>query len=183
MEANQKRAQFVLEVDPLDHPLGLVEKQKAHRQGILHRAFSIFVFRSQGPSLQLLLQKRAAEKYHSGGLWTNTCCGHAQELISLETAAKSRLVEEMGISCELYPAGSFYYLAKLDNEMIEHEIDHVFIATANPTAIRPNPLEVQDYQWQDVALLLEMSEEAKASFTVWFFPAFEVAVKCVGDRL
>ncbi|PWU14536.1 MAG: isopentenyl-diphosphate delta-isomerase [Chlamydiae bacterium] len=178
MVINQKETQFVLEVDCLDQPLRLVEKHEAHFNGILHRAFSIFVFRQLGTSLQLLLQQRAFGKYHSEGLWTNTCCSHAGN-DSLEKIARNRLQTEMGFSCELHPAGSFYYKADVGNGMMEHEIDHVFVGLHNPQVVQPNPEEVQDYQWRDVETLLELSSEQRKEFTVWFFQVFELALKFI----
>ena len=169
--------QTVLAVDQLDKPLGLIEKHEAHRDGILHRAFSIFLFRSFGSSFQILLQQRAEGKCHSGGLWTNTCCSHAEEDIPLKITAQNRLKTEMGFSCKLCPAGSFYYKANVGNGMIEHEIDHVFVGLHNPPLIRPNSQEVQNYQWKDVELLLKLPLEERKEFTVWFFQAFELALK------
>ena len=175
----EKLIQSVLAVDRLDQPLGVIEKHKAHRNGILHRAFSIFLFRSSGSSFQVLLQQRAHGKYHSGGLWTNTCCSHAEENTPLEITAQDRLKTEMGFSCKLYRAGSFYYKANVDNGMVEHEIDHVFVGLHNPKLIQPNPKEVQDYQWQDVPFLLNLPIEKRGEFTVWFFQAFDLAWKFI----
>ena len=174
--------QFVLAVDLLNSPIGLVEKKRAHSFGILHRAFSIFLFRSSGTSLQTLLQKRANKKYHSGGLWTNTCCSHAEKEVSLRVTAQNRLEREMGFSCQLHPAGLFYYKANVNRTMIEHEIDHVFVGFDNPKVIRPHPQEVQAYQWIDVNHLLKLFKEMQKEFTPWFFEGFQLALRWVMSK-
>ncbi len=171
--ANESR--FVLRVNQLDQPLGLIEKYEAHRKGLLHRAFSVFLFRHFNSSFQLLLNQRSLKKYHSGGLWTNTCCSHAEKTTPLEQTAKNRLKMEMGFSCKLDLIGSFYYKANVGNEMIEHEIDHVFIGLHNPRFIRPNPQEVQNYKWVDVEILQRLPQKSREEFTVWFFQGLELA--------
>ena len=113
----------VILVDRKDHKIGLMEKQEAHIKGLLHRAFSVFVFNKNN---ELLLQKRALHKYHSGGLWTNTCCSHPRENENTLDAANRRLQEEMGVSCKLEFKFNFIYKASLDNKLFEHEFDHVF---------------------------------------------------------
>ena len=125
----------VVLVDPEDRPLGTMEKMEAHRQGVLHRAFSVFVFNSKG---DLLLHRRAMDKYHSGGLWTNTCCSHPRPDETVVQAAQRRLVEEMGMRCQLEPKFSFVYRADLDHGMIEHELDHVLIGYSDVPP-EPNP--------------------------------------------
>src|SRR4051812_29121136 len=121
----------VILVDDNDREVGVMEKMEAHRRGLLHRAFSIFIFNSRG---ELLLQKRALSKYHSGGLWTNTCCGHPMPGENIETAANRRLNEEMGINCVLNNIFQFHYNVLLDHAMTENEIDHVLfgICENNP---------------------------------------------------
>ena len=113
----------VILVDKNDRQLGLMEKQEAHVKGLLHRAFSIFIFNKDN---KLLLQKRALQKYHSGGLWTNTCCSHPRENETTVEAAHRRLNEEMGMECKLELKFNFIYKAQLDNNLFEHEFDHVF---------------------------------------------------------
>lgn len=169
-------SQLILAVNRLDQSLGLIDKYEAHRRGILHRAFSIFIFRYMGSSLEVLLHQRAKDKYHSSGLWTNTCCSHALDDDSLEETAKKRLQEEMGFSSELHRVGSFYYKADVGHGMVEHEIDHVFVGLDNPEVIRPNPQEVQDWKWRSVDLLLKLPSEEQKLFTVWFFQGFELAL-------
>jgi len=171
--------QFVLRVDLSDHPLGLIEKFEAHSQGVLHRAFSVFIFRHHGFTLQLLLQQRALTKYHSGGLWTNTCCSHFKNPSIAKYYPAKRIKKEMGFSCSMKHAGSFYYKANLGNNMIEHEIDHVFIGFINHNLIFPDSQEVLKYQWIDIDILQKFSEERKEEFTVWFPQAFEIALKFI----
>ncbi len=128
----------VILVDEQDNQIGLAPKMEAHIKGLLHRAFSIFIFDEKG---HLLLQQRALEKYHSAGLWTNTCCSHPRNNETTIEAAQRRLQEEMGMTCRLREIFSFVYRAELENELIEHEFDHVFIGVTNdlPTI---NPEEV-----------------------------------------
>ena len=116
----------VILVDENDTQVGLMPKLEAHQKGLLHRAFSVFIFNSNH---QLLLQKRAVSKYHSGGLWTNTCCSHPREGEETINAANRRLIEEMGIKTNLRKVFDFIYKAELDNELIENEFDHVFYVT------------------------------------------------------
>ena len=133
----------VILVNENDQEIGSREKMAAHRDGELHRAFSVFVFNGEG---QMLLQRRAEAKYHSGGLWTNTCCSHPRPGESTEAAAHRRLQEEMGFDCDLEEVFQFTYYAKLDNELFEHEYDHVFVGTFEGTPT-PNPAEVSAYKW------------------------------------
>jgi isopentenyl-diphosphate delta-isomerase len=114
----------VILVDKHDNSVGTMDKMKAHEMGVLHRAFSIFLFNDKG---ELLLQKRQESKYHSAGLWTNTCCSHPKPGETLIDGAKSRLMEEMGISTEIEFAFSFLYKAEFENGLTENEFDHVFI--------------------------------------------------------
>ena len=135
--------EFVVLVNENDEQLGLMEKQQAHVAGLLHRAFSVFVFNSKG---ELLLQQRAEEKYHSPLLWTNTCCSHPREGETYEQAAHRRLVEEMGFDCELEEKFHFIYKAKLGEKLFEHELDYVFTGFYEGE-IKINKDEVQDFQW------------------------------------
>lgn len=167
---------ILIQVDKNDTPIGLIEKQDAHVKGVLHRAFSIFVFRKQGSSYELLLQQRASSKYHSGGLWTNTCCSHAEPGISLEETAQKRLKEEMGFTCPLQYVDSFYYKAVFENGMIEHEIDHVFVSIHDPKTIHVDPSEADSWEWVAVNTIQKRLKANEASFTAWFPQAFEIAI-------
>jgi isopentenyl-diphosphate Delta-isomerase len=180
--APQERQTLLVHVDPLDNFVGLVEKKEAHLLGLLHRAFSIFVFRKIGSSLQLLLQQRAIEKYHSGGLWTNTCCSHAEPECSLEVTAHNRLQAEMGFSCPLDLVDSVYYKVDVGNGMIEHEIDYIFAAFHNPINICINLKEVSDFRWVDVSDVKKSLTTEPEKFTAWFPIALETALKFSPQR-
>ena len=120
----------VILVNKDDCEVGVMEKMEAHQKGLLHRAFSVFLFNKKG---EILLQQRAKHKYHSGGLWTNTCCSHPRPGESLSKATQRRLREEMGIKCEMRPAFSFIYKKKFANGLTEHELDHVFLGRFDGT--------------------------------------------------
>lgn len=159
----------VILVNEHDHVLGLMEKMEAHEKGLLHRAFSVFVVNEHG---ELMLQQRALSKYHSGGLWTNTCCSHPREGESYEQAAHRRLVEEMGFDCALEDIHHFIYHAYLDKGLQEHELDHVFLGTysAEPQI---NPDEVASWKWM---ALEEVQQDLQANpqlYTAWFKIIFE----------
>ena len=154
--------QLVL-VDRNDNAIGLAEKLHVHRNGSLHRALSIFVFDSSG---NLLLQQRAQTKYHSGNLWSNTCCGHPRPGESSQDAAHRRLTEEMGFDCELREVFSFIYHAKLDETFFEHEFDHVFIGRFDDAPV-PNPEEVRDWKWISIPDLLKDIETTPDKYTYW----------------
>ena len=158
----------VVLVDELNNELGFMEKMKAHQLGVLHRAFSVFLFDEKG---NMLLQKRALEKYHSPGLWTNTCCSHPRPGEQTVDAAKRRLIEEMGIVANINLAFNFIYKAALDSDLTEHELDFVFIGTYNGI-ISPNSLEVSDYLYISLEELTAKMDANADHFTVWFKIAF-----------
>jgi len=145
-----------------------MEKMQAHREAKLHRAFSVFVFNNKG---ELLIHQRALEKYHSGGLWTNTCCSHPREGETVLEAGHRRLQEEMGFDCALQPAFTFTYKAELDNELTEYEFDHVLIGRydAEPDI---NPDEVADWKYVSLDRLRADISLHPELFTVWFKIAF-----------
>ena len=153
----------VILVDKDDVECGDMEKMQAHEMGVLHRAFSLFVFNSQGA---LLLQRRAQDKYHSGGLWTNTCCSHPRPGESVLGAAQRRLVEEMGFVCDLTHQFTFEYRAELGNGLIEHEIDHVFSGHYEGP-VSPDPGEVAEYQYVEVDELARQIQARPERFTPW----------------
>ena len=161
--------EFVVLVDQDDQKLGLMEKQQAHVAGLLHRAFSVFVFNSNG---ELMIQQRAASKYHSPTLWTNTCCSHPRDNETYEQAAHRRLQEEMGFDCDLEFKFSFIYKAHLDNNLTEHELDHVFIGTFDEEP-QLNPDEVMAYRWVDLMDLKKDIEKNPQNYTAWFKIIFE----------
>lgn len=135
--------EHVILVDELDNQIGTEEKIEAHKQGLLHRAFSIFIFNNLG---ELMLQQRALEKYHCGGLWTNTVCSHQREGESTISAAHRRLREEMGFDTELEELFSFTYSAPFPNGLTEHEFDHVVVGrfSGEPEL---NPVEAREFKW------------------------------------
>lgn len=143
---------------------GLMGKMEAHQKGILHRAFSVFVFNDKG---ELLLQQRALEKYHSPGLWTNTCCSHQRDGESNIEAGKRRLFEEMGFSCDLEEQFSFLYKASFDNGLTEHELDHVMIGYWNNDP-EINPEEVASFKWMPMDEVKKDIEEHPELYTAWF---------------
>jgi isopentenyl-diphosphate delta-isomerase len=159
----------VILVNKEDEQIGLMEKMEAHQKGYLHRAFSIFVFNDNN---ELLLQKRAVQKYHSGGLWTNTCCSHPRVGESLVAAGTRRMEEEMGFTCTMDPVFSFIYKAELDNNLIEHELDHILIGKYNQAPV-PNPDEVADWKYIDLDLLTADLEANPQNYTVWFKLVFD----------
>lgn len=161
----------VLLINSFDQPLGMGSKIDAHRNGQLHRAFSVFIQRSDG---HILLQRRARSKYHSAGLWSNACCGHPRPGEATIDAAARRLREEMRIDCQLTERNSFTYFARLDNGLIEHELDHVFIGTFDGTP-QPDPEEVQEWRWISLHDLFEWLGRDPDDFTVWFAEALEVS--------
>jgi len=154
----------VILVNEADAVIGQMAKLEAHQKGILHRAFSLFIFNSKG---ELLLQQRAMHKYHSPGLWTNTCCSHQRAGESNIEAGKRRLGEEMGISCELTDVFSFIYKASFDNGLTEHELDHVMVGQyeANPII---NEEEVMDYKWLSLQNLKMDMDKNPERYTAWF---------------
>jgi isopentenyl-diphosphate Delta-isomerase len=154
----------VILVNREDQETGLMEKMEAHKKGALHRAFSILLFNSSG---NLMLQKRAMSKYHSGGLWTNTCCSHPLPGETMENATRRKLKQEMGIEQELSFAFKFVYKATLENNLIEHEMDHVFIGMydGNP---RINTDEVEDWKFISMdELRLDLTQNPDR-YTTWF---------------
>jgi isopentenyl-diphosphate delta-isomerase len=162
----------VILVDENDDKIGLADKLDAHRRGALHRALSVFVFNDKG---RMLLQKRAATKYHAAGLWANTCCSHPRSDESLSDAARRRLREEMGFDCEIKEAFSFIYKVRLDNGLWEHEFLHVFIGIWGG-GVSPNPEEVQKIRWEDVAAIQDEMKHSPEIFAPWFPLSFEKAV-------
>lgn len=154
----------VVLVNSKDQPLGVMEKLKAHQTGALHRAFSVLIFNSKG---EILLQKRADSKYHSGGLWTNACCSHPLPDESTQDAAERRLAEEMGIKLRPDFAYKFIYKASLDNQLIEHEYDHVFIGyfDGEPTL---NRQEASAWKYLSMNKLKADVAKHPEHYTVWF---------------
>jgi len=155
----------VILVDENDKQIGTEEKIKAHENGgKLHRAFSIFVFNSDG---SLLLQQRAPSKYHFGSLWSNTCCGHPRPGEKIKDAAHRRLDEEFGFDTELKENSSLVYNADFTNGLTEREFDHSFVGIFDGDP-RPNPEEIGDYKWISVDDLEKDIEKNPDKYTPWF---------------
>lgn len=153
----------VILVDESDRILGKAEKISAHLEGNLHRAFSIFVFDKLG---RLLLQKRASSKYHSANLWSNTCCGHPRPGETTRSAALRRLTEEMGFTCELKEIFNLTYKVQLDNNISEHEFDHILVGRFDGTP-QPQESEVADWQWIHVRDLVNDIESNPHLYSYW----------------
>ncbi|MFZ9982682.1 MAG: isopentenyl-diphosphate Delta-isomerase [Cyclobacteriaceae bacterium] len=153
----------VVLVDHNDLQLGTMEKLEAHRRGLLHRAVSVFLFNSKG---EVMLQRRALTKYHSAGLWTNTCCSHPYPGESAADAARRRLREEMGIDAPLDFSHSFIYKTDLEGGMTEHELDHVFFGYYDGDA-SPDPEEADQWKFVPLSDLLEDIKLNPKLYTVW----------------
>jgi isopentenyl-diphosphate Delta-isomerase len=158
----------VILVNEQDEEIGLMEKIEAHQKALLHRAFSVFIFNDKG---ELLLQQRAISKYHSGGLWTNTCCSHPRAGESTIEAAHRRLKEEMGFETRLEKAFDFIYKSDFDNGLTEHEFDHVFIGYYNGL-ILPDQKEVENYAFRSLEKINTYLVSHPDFFTSWFHIAF-----------
>lgn len=165
----------VILVDENDIEMGTMEKIEAHEKALLHRAFSVFIFNSKG---EMLLQKRADEKYHSPGLWTNACCSHPRPGENTLAAAERRLLEELGFTTKLREIFSFTYKAVFDNGLTEHEFDHVYFGF-HEDEVKPNPKEVSDYCFKTIGEITNEINQKPDNYTVWF----KIALPKVNDHL
>lgn len=155
---------LVVLVDEFDNETGVIDKLEAHEKGLLHRAFSVLIFNDKN---ELLLQKRASCKYHSAGLWTNTCCSHpAPGELTLD-AANRRLFEEMGLKTLLYHKHSFIYKTKFDNNLTEYELDHVYFGYSNEEPSIDLD-EVETFKWLSIDKLNDLISINPDEFTSWF---------------
>ncbi|UJH92416.1 isopentenyl-diphosphate Delta-isomerase [Antarcticibacterium sp. 1MA-6-2] len=159
----------VILVNEKDEQVGLMPKMEAHEKGLLHRAFSVFIFNNRN---ELMLQQRAYSKYHSPGLWTNTCCSHQREGESNIEAGKRRLEEEMGFSTDLQDTTSFIYKAPFDNGLTEHEFDHILVGKFNEEP-KLNPEEAADYKWLSLEEVKKDMKENPQIYTEWFKIIFD----------
>ena len=175
----KKEEEFVVLVNEKDQEIGIIEKIEAHKNALLHRAFSVFVFNT---NRELLLQQRALDKYHSGGLWTNTCCSHPRPNEQTKDAAHRRLHEEMGFDCSLEYGYNFTYKALLDNNLTEHEVDHVFWGISDE-APKINPEEVASYRYISLHALEAEIQNAPEQFTEWFKIIFKKTQKKLGGYI
>lgn len=161
--------ELVVLVDAEDHEVGTAEKLAVHRNGRLHRAFSVFL---EDAHNRLLLQRRSSGKYHSAGLWSNTCCGHPRPGESTAGAARRRLREEMGVEVDLAPVFTFTYRAELGGGLVEHELDHVFVGRFDGTP-QPDPQEVSEWHWVTVADLVADLYARPERYSAWLKPVVE----------
>ena len=162
------RRHEVILVSAQDEEIGVMEKMEAHQKGLLHRAFSVFIFDKSG---RMLLQQRAAQKYHGGLLWTNACCSHPFPGEGIEDAAERRLQEELGFTTSLQKAFCFTYKAEVENNLIEHEFDHVFVGEYEGE-MKLNEDEVAAVAYHGMEEVKKLLEDRPAFFTTWFRIAF-----------
>lgn len=168
--------EYIILVDENDQEIGLAEKIAAHQQNLRHRAFSVFIFShgAQGP--ELLLQQRAAGKYHSANLWTNTCCSHPRAGEDVVSAGERRLKEELGLDLCLKSKGAFHYIAHFENGLSENEIDHVLVGIAtHDVIVKANPAEVKGTRWISLPALQKEMDANPQHFTPWFAQALKLA--------
>ena len=170
--------EYVILVDENDTPIGLMEKHAAHNGPHLHRAFSIFIFNSNG---ELLLQQRALSKYHSPGLWTNTCCSHPRQGETLEQATSRRLMEEMGICCEMKEAYTFIYQAPVGQGLTEHELDHVWIGHSDAIPFI-NKEEVESWKYMRIDDISADIQAHPNCYTEWFKITFDSLVSHISKK-
>jgi isopentenyl-diphosphate delta-isomerase len=168
----------VILVDENDNPIGEMEKMEAHEKALLHRAFSVFVFNSKN---ELMLQQRAYSKYHSPGLWTNTCCSHPRVGESVLEAGHRRLREEMGFDCEIEKIFDFVYNAKLEYGLTEHEFDHVLFGRYDDDP-KINPEEVESWKWMPMDAIADEMKDMPDKYTIWFQIAFERVYSYLNDQ-
>ena len=163
----------VILVDQADRPVGRMEKQEAHRKGLLHRAFSVFLLDGS----KLLIQRRALDKYHCGGLWTNTCCSHPAPGEPVLLAAERRLDEELGIkNARLRELDTFLYRAAFPNGLAEHELDHVLLGEYSGP-VQPDPMEIAQVRWIDLEELQRDLQAFPQWYTPWFPPALTLVLR------
>lgn len=163
------KEELVILVDEQDNEIGVMPKMEAHEKAILHRAFSVFVMNEEN---EVMLQQRALNKYHSPGLWTNTCCSHQRQGETNIEAGTRRLQEEMGFTVPLKETVSFIYKAPFDNGLTEHEFDHVMLGYSNEEPVI-NPEEVASWKWMPIADVKKDMEIHPELYTAWFKIIFE----------
>lgn len=173
----QKDDHVVL-VNEHDEVIGIEEKLKAHQLALLHRAFSVFIYRKINDELEFLLQQRHQNKYHCGGLWTNTCCSHPRLSETIIVAAQKRLKEEMSIELPLKALGTFQYKVKFENGLSEHELDHVLVGECDSPSLSivMHPNEVQDFRWISITQLKEELNAKPETYTPWFKSALSLVL-------
>jgi len=172
---NKDKNNYVILVDENDNPIGEMEKIEAHEKGLLHRAFSVFIYNDNN---ELMLQQRALSKYHTPGLWTNTCCSHQKVGETNIEAGKRRLMEEMGFSVPLEEKTSFTYKAPFDNGLTEHEYDHILVGYYNEEP-NPNPDEVESWKWESLDNIQKDIKENPDKYTAWFKIIFDKYLEAI----
>lgn len=168
------RSEQVVLVNEADQQIGLAEKMLAHEQGLLHRAFSVFILRKHKQEFEVLLQQRHHDKYHCGALWTNTCCSHPRADEDVQMAAERRLQEEVGLSINLSILDAFTYRAEFSNGLIEYEYDYVLLGYYHGETINVNPEEVQDHKWISLTALQQDLVDNPSAYTPWLQPALNI---------
>ncbi len=168
--------QDVILVNLHDEPVGTATKEEAHRRGDLHRAFSVFLYHEN----RLLIQQRAFHKYHSGGLWANTCCSHPRPGEELEEAVKRRLKEEAGIECEVKEIFSFVYKHRFAEDLYEHEFDHVFLGEYCGEPL-PDPEEIEAFRWISFGDLKRELAEEPEKYAPWFVIAAPRVLRVISE--
>jgi isopentenyl-diphosphate Delta-isomerase len=163
-----KEEEKVILVNEHDDMIGVIDKLEAHRQGLLHRAFSVFIFSTKG---EMLLQQRAMTKYHSAGLWTNACCSHPGPRERTMDAAQRRLMEELGFETPIEKIFDFTYKAEFENGLTEYEFDHVFTGEYEGK-LNVDPAEVKDFCYKEISEIKNMLQAHPQKFTAWFHIAF-----------
>ncbi len=176
MEEVSYTMEYVILVDEADDPVGKMEKIEAHRKALLHRAFSVFIFNGKG---EMLLQRRAAGKYHSPGLWTNACCSHPRPGEDTHAAALRRLGEELGFTTDLGKLFTFTYRTEFDNGLTEFEYDHVFVGRYDGD-IHPDAAEVSDHCYRPLEEIRNGLRAHPQQYTSWFHLAFPILVEKAG---
>ena len=159
-------------VDYKDNKIGESFKQEVHEKGLLHRAFSVFIINGN----KMLIQKRARDKYHSAGLWANTCCSHPRVNEDTYEAAKRRLGEECGIECDIREIGSFIYRSVYENGMTEYELDHVFVGYYDGE-YKPDLSEIEELKYVDIDFLLNDIKDNPDKYSTWFKSALYMVIK------
>jgi isopentenyl-diphosphate delta-isomerase type 1 len=173
----------VILVDENDNEIGTAGKLEAHQKGLCHRAFSVFIIRQTPRGVEVLLQQRHIDKYHSGGLWTNTCCSHPKPGEGIVAAGERRLFEEMGIDATLEQVGIFHYIAPFANGLTENEVDHVLLGTLEDEDFTINAVEVAAYQWVLLEKLPALIAASPETYTPWLLPASNIVIKAIKKRI
>jgi isopentenyl-diphosphate delta-isomerase type 1 len=174
--------EMVVLVDEHDKQIGLAEKMQAHEHGLLHRAFSVFIVRPNVNGYEILMQQRNIDKYHCGGLWTNTCCSHPRDQENIVQAAQRRLQEEMGLQINLQVIGEFIYRAAFSNGLVEHEYDHVMLGFYNAEEFVVNSVEVQNFKWMTLSDLEIALVADPDKYTPWLQPALNIVRQHMEQR-